>query len=70
MAHTHVSENNTVMTESGSNNTEILESEAISRVLKTEATSVSSPSSNYTVPNLYHSPSYYESPQKRTRLLR
>ncbi|XP_044592566.1 zinc finger protein chinmo isoform X1 [Cotesia glomerata] len=70
VAHSHASENNTAMNESGGSNAEILESDAISRVMKTEATSVSSPSPNYSVPNIYSSPNYYESPQKRTRLLR
>ncbi|XP_034949474.1 zinc finger protein chinmo isoform X2 [Chelonus insularis] len=70
VAHTRSAENNSSSTESGNGNAEVLESETTSRVMKKESTSTSSPSPNYTAPNIYNSTHYYESPQKRTRLIR
>lgn len=70
VAHTHAAENNSSSTESGSGNTEILEAENGNRVIKREPTPTPSPAANYAGPNIYNSPHYFESPQKRTRLIR
>ncbi|XP_043269891.1 zinc finger protein chinmo isoform X2 [Venturia canescens] len=66
VAHRHAAENNNSSTDSGTGNAEVLEAEVAERVMKREPT----PAPPYAVPNIYSSAHYYESPQKRTRLMR
>lgn len=70
VAHRHAAENNNTSVESNNGNAEVLETEVANRVLKGEPTPVPSPAPNYVVPSVYNSTHYYESPQKRTRLMR
>lgn len=70
VAHRHAAENNNSSTDSGTGNAEVLEAEVAERVMKREPTPAPSPAPTYAVPNVYSSAHYYESPQKRTRLMR